>query len=397
MNSDTKKVEPKISFADFYSEEDFAFFQQGNVREFDFDIDPWKDALVKFLTALRNDGRLNPIKFSAERLNPIAESWNKFVAGQKAEDRKSGDSVIALLNPVFDLFLDGFLALHSDSSYIEMISQFDDGKFVRGKYPMGDGHKCNITGDYLVVDIQAPWQPRLMHRLWPPFPASCHYSPVESDVSEPSVVTHSIPTPSGELLVADWFRLEGNLFSKIVDSKIDFDINFAYGRAAQTKHYAEKFGFMSVFVGNTSPAIIEHDGGLVIGNLGKERSEFKAVGKISTDIRWVTIIDRETLVGLIAGASAPDIAERMVDDYIMNNADVTVVNVAPGTLNFTYAFNKKDDLEKFTVIGGKKIDFAGIAHPYVVINPKSLEWELFIKNEVDGIAAASPALAECTI
>jgi len=94
-------------------------------------------------------------------------------------------------------------------------------------------------------------------------------------------------------------RLPG--FTKALDNANDFDINSTQGREAQTLHYLSH-NVVSVCVENTSPSLFVHEGCLMAGENSDLdiTPDITRAGRVITDLRWVTLVEREQLATLIA-------------------------------------------------------------------------------------------------
>ena len=149
-----------------------------------------------------------------------------------------------------------------------------------------------------------------------------------------NVIELPIIFKTGELLMADWFRIPE--FTKAVEFNKDNSqsINNGAGRIASTKNNLE-LGFISVVLGNCSPEVFQHDNNLVFGhiddNVPKVANKFKSKGSICTDLWATTIIEKDQLISIVQteGKLGLEESSKKVNDYLKEN-DIQTVQVTPG-------------------------------------------------------------------
>ncbi len=157
---------------------------------------------------------------------------------------------------------------------------------------------------------------------------------------------------TGELLIADWFRIEE--FTKKVEYNSDYtdvSINFALGRLKSTQHAAE-LGFVTVHVGNTCPHILQKDEDFIFGRFeydpdgGEEPTQiadYQEKGMVCTDLWNVTVIDKSRLIEIVAASTGLEKAEKIVEEYIVENkSNMDIIHVQPG--EYTITFDPKKEL-----------------------------------------------------
>jgi hypothetical protein len=151
----------------------------------------------------------------------------------------------------------------------------------------------------------------------------------------PAYLRHmEIPMPSGVLVMADWFRIEGFKEGLLaLGCKDDYDINTAKGLDERARDYFEKAGICIVQVGNTSPsAILQEDGIWRMGYFDEDHERFwtedgEPSDAVQPDIPWKTctdlwantFADRETVISVLMASDIyadRDEAAEVLDTYI---------------------------------------------------------------------------------
>lgn len=150
---------------------------------------------------------------------------------------------------------------------------------------------------------------------------------------------------TGELLIADWFRIEA-FTEKVRYNKdhSDTSINAALGCIKSTQH-AAKHGFVTVHVGNSCPQIYQKGDSFVFGHApysddGDSEDDEESVpgyenkGYVCTDLWNVTIIDKARLIEIVAETKGGE-AKNIVEEYLLENS-FTTAKVEPGMYKVTF-------------------------------------------------------------
>lgn len=319
----------------------------------------FEKAIVSYLRARASADALLPVAYSDRRHIRFADAWNRMVNREEPDRWDDG-----ILTEGFGISLSG----HDSKmgSYDEFIRSIEDQKFM--SCTVGP---CNATGQSMVVQMEN-WKPVLgSYRL---IDGKHCFVPFSEEAPHPAVQHVEIPVPSGEILIADWFRID--VFTQAVKSSALPSINTLAGAQQTTQHYAKVHGFLSVCVGNTSPSVFETDGQLRIGSPGSRRGEDepegKNLGSVCTDLWWVTAIDRKTLVDIMASTTGPEEAERQVAKYLKDsNGDVVQVQIPPGQALHAYFESEEGLQDRF---GADGVNFKGLNTLYAVLSNKPLEW-----------------------
>lgn len=157
-----------------------------------------------------------------------------------------------------------------------------------------------------------------------------------------SVIELAINLPTGNLLVADWFRIPG--FQEIMNHNSEHlsNINYAKGKEEKTIHYASH-NIIHIALGAAKdklPQIFQYKNNLVAGyesHFSPRKSHdaddesaqaYQLQGQIENKLWAVTIIEKENLVKILSLCYGNH-ANYVVEEYIKNNA-VMNLKVQPG-------------------------------------------------------------------
>jgi hypothetical protein len=399
----------KPSFADFYSLE-----QYGALREHDKilpvdaagkalfngpDYTAWsavyrqhcdiaENALGGFLKAIAAAGKLKQLPETYKRKHRLALAWNALAAGGVEGYQ------LDQLTRRFDyalLVMDKYAArqLPVEVAYADLIGRANAGTLEW--FEADSREECGTTGEQVYFEL-SNWAPRL---------GTVDASTGERDlrplrpIPRPSVIHQRIPVPSGELLIADWFRIPA--FTEAVEDPAkkacEYSINNEAGCARYTA-WCAKQGFMSVFVGDGSRSIIERDGHLLIadidedGELGEPPVEGRFAGSVCNDLWWTSAIDRQVLTDIIARSVPRVEAERLVEDMVQTqHSDVTTLKVPKGVLH-VYHTADKAELQNFR---SPDVPDSSVEQLYAVLSQRELSWAP--KETAEVAAPSEPAAA----
>lgn len=260
-------------------------------------------AIRGHLEGLQAAGKLAPIPNSKGRSTNFLDAWNVMATGEGSGYSKPeymwNDILQPVCHPILFNALDelretakqlGSMTDAEKNACDRLIAAIETG-FIR-RYEAGD-HECRNTGDRLSLEIKG-WQPHfLLYKAG-------KFVPME-EVPEFGIVELDVELKTGNLLIADWFRIDA--FTKSVKLKKEPSINSVLGCQEFTQRSLAEHGFMTVFVGNSSPRIVRMNGALVLGwydEDGDEEIAGEKAGWVCTDLWWATIIERERLVSIVA-------------------------------------------------------------------------------------------------
>ena len=312
-----------------------------------------------FLLEKNEKEGLSKINFGEGHRTSFSHAWNQLVDKKKKNDWN-------YITGMFNNFIVR-QTMHYDESaitddvvtkkYEETTKYITDGNFRRFALS-NDGCSCVDCAQKFHITMEN-WKPsfNIFAKLENGKADMSKFVKPESCLPE-GVVELNVNFPTGELLLQDWFKIPE--FNAIVEYKgldehsQERSINYAKGRIISTTEYAEKFNFISISVGNSSPTIYQNNDDIILGHVNgdledPDEGKYKDKGYVCTDYWGVTIIDKQTLIDIISTTEG-DKAKNIVEDYLKTES-VQTINVTPGEYNFKFhgnyhEFNKMlDDKE----------------------------------------------------
>ena len=185
------------------------------------------------------------------------------------------------------------------------------------------------------------------------------------EMNIPVIQETYIQVPSGNLIVADWFRDNKNVLQKLTDVKNTvigkklMEINSyeaQYGDSYLVEYAqvlsAAELNIATVFVGNSSPDIFQKGNNILGFNANSyeserefnkkiqaEMPEWKKKGSICTDLWRASVIDEKTFINHLSTEYSREEAEKIVAEI---KSEWTVVNikVKPGKYKLTYTMRR---------------------------------------------------------
>ncbi|WP_137917169.1 hypothetical protein [Hydrogenophaga sp. 2FB] len=295
-------------------------------------------AVVAHLKVVREDGHLHAVQNVERRRFGWANAWNSLIA-RTEEPWSEERAAYPFSREISFGWLMNKTVKEGRTDYEGLLASLASGDFGAEIEQMAD-EPCSATGQRIGV---------LVYPGWRPVAASFSFGETWSDPLEirplpptplARVIEVAIPAPSGRMLLADWFRMDGNIFTSIVEEgKPSLSINTALGTQLQTEHFASRHGFLSVSVGNTSPRIVVRGDHLLLACVDEDCSEFEGDvrGGICTDLWQATMIDQEVLTKMIQSKLGEEEGLAAVRSFLDNpNTDITVLDIPPGTLHCSY-------------------------------------------------------------
>lgn len=301
-------------------------------------------ALIGFLEHLNSQNKLAPVNRGEGHITNFQNSYNKLLNKEQLE-KYDEVMITRMLSKVifFSIYFRDNEVCNEEAMqerYNKLNTSMTSGSFE--SHYIGDGNcYCFECGEDFKLHIDN-WQMKFTgfelvnNRYQSVEPQSCIAK---------GIVEQKITFEKGNLLIADWFRIDE--FTQAVEGADEFDVNSAKGRLDSTEYYAKHFNFINVSVGNTCPTIFKDQNNLIFGRQDYDAEEsqhpYKEKGSVCTDLWAVTIIEKHQLIKIIAdhlaknGATdATKQAKELVSDYLKEE-DVTKFKVEPGT--YTLRFN----------------------------------------------------------
>lgn len=379
-----------VNFKDFFSFETFqnmhVFAQTEPLEEGDakkawidnyfhrIEVD-YKKPFLNFLQARHENGEMKPFSNAEGYKSNFLHAWNDTVnkSGQYQQDPFDSWKTIARafdgMNTMFWLLcrhekIGESVKPDDHSKYEKLINEVNLGTFRWSQCDMRQ--QCYRTGESLLVKFDN-WE-GVLGKLEGDFRNSI-FVPVKPEMQSDEVQHQPVILNTGNLLVADWFRIEE--FTKETKMLGDFEINSEYGCKLCTKTYAKELNIVHVCVGNSSPELYFGDDGFIASSNSEEDTEpqnYHSLGNICTDLWWVTMIERENLVSIIAKSKGQEEAEKIVNSYVAEN-DVTSISVPPGTYHLYY---DSDNRRFHNLFASDDIKFEGISKPLFILAKNEL-------------------------
>ncbi len=304
-------------------------------------------------------GELRPVPNADGHDTPFLRAWNGLVSGIRPEGDPDAcmDEVIRFLSHsavgrwAFHVEQEGepkALLAQARTFHGKMGASMDGGDISHFSL---ESQSCTVTGETYRVQFQG-WNPTFVQ--WEP---GGKLTPMQLGEAA-SVKEFEVTFETGELLAADWFRIDG--FSEAVDAKRP-NLGSEKGREDATRRYAE-LGLVSVHVRNSSPRIFERDGVLVFG-----KGEGRSVGSVCTDYWGASVIDRARLVEIVASKLGREAAEREVEAYVAKG-HAARITVEPGTYHL-YMTGEKAHFP--ALFDPEDVDLDGI-EPFFALSPRPL-------------------------
>ena len=335
--------------------------------------------LFKFLTNLRDSNKLGKIENGEGHSTRMLNEWNKFLENlPESQEDKITDNFYKVVSYSLPHLKKDAIEIPQEEyleKYNKLTASITKGNFSH--YEMAeDSCQCYECSQRFRLEIKN-WS-LSFKSFGKKADGEVDYENLvnpESCLAD-NVVELKVDFPSGEVLVADWFNITEFTQTVEYNGKDKWDdeksLNSAKGRIFTTSHYANEHSFISVSVGNSSPEVIKNKDSLVIGRVDYEKEKtsyistsgkFKKAAKVCTDFWGVTMIDKETLVDIIAQKLGKEKAAETVESYIKENSyNLDILKLNPGEYDLKFhgsywKFNDKikdeslpKDFEKFFTV-----------------------------------------------
>jgi hypothetical protein len=341
--------------------------------------DTMQPALVSYLQALNAAGLLSAIPDGEGHRIRFLDAWNSVIPDESGKTRwklgtKHAWSCIASTFSHDFIFDATYKRARTEAgmgeAYESLVSHVHMGK-PYSDVPRFKDQACDVTGERYELSID-DWQPR----FWS---YDSHYDKVPMCAIETAAIQQlAFDVPSGELLVADWFRID-EFTEATREVQGDISVNSDVGKVELTQAYLEKLGFLSVFVGNTSPSIIPQDGVLAFGRVEDEeggRAELgeegvSTLGYVCTDLWRVTMIEPGSLLDIVASKVGREQAQIIIADYLAEEGDSVVrLRVDAGTHRVYFSGDEETFAQRFKPAA---LHMSSMVEPMFVLSPRPLE------------------------
>ncbi len=299
-----------MDFRNYYTEEDF---KKDNSENFE-------KAIIQYLKDRAKSGQLKMPDNSLTHESIFLDEWKKIV------DQKSGD-----VNRVAYAFSKMFFTFNDN--YEKLVQHINQGSF--NKYDLSCDNECFGCGEKMLM-ISKDWNFKLITNKLEKDQQDFKKWQLKAAILEPciedKITTFDVSFPSGELLIADWFRIE-KFTEKVMYNKDyqDLSIGTFAGRVKSTL-YSAQHNFIMIHTAGSPDVFLENEK-ILFGS-----SETKSsLGRCITDKWSVCVIDKQTLFDIVG-------SEKEVNDYIKEN-DILSLQVQPG--NYTTTFHHRKNLNLY--------------------------------------------------
>lgn len=353
-----------MEFKDFFSLENYQTILKASKDIGESKID-WRkyqeveecfdNALYNFLKHLKEEGKLQPIINAQTHESYFIHAWQKICDNEPLNEMRDIQSLTDPFTKMisFSTYDVEKGKLSVEEAYNKINQKFTEGNFQR--FDIETDESCFCCGQR-VLPIFENWNAGLVTFE----PETRQFIKIKPCI-EDKIVELNIEFKTGNLLIADWFRIEE--FTKQVEYNKDYkevSINHTAGRLASTKHALENFGFITVHLGNTSPDIFQNGNDFVFGHEVenvKLSPEFKHKGYVCTDLWNVTMIEKEQLINIVANKLGQEKATEVVDKYLEEEeGNYSEFKVESGIYKLTF----HPDYEKFENQIDKEEKVAGV-------------------------------------
>lgn len=340
-------------------------------------------ALAAFLTQLRDGGRLDSIADVQERNLAWPDLWNRFVEG---EGPASADALVrpfmSVLMPDFVSRIPGQPQHDLGAAYEAMVATVDAGTLDLNFRLDKD---CPYSGVRPIMKMAPGWRVSA-HREVPTFgrPQPRQYAPLEA-LPPVEMIELRVPAPSGRIMVADWFRMEGGVFSSIVMQGMPHDsLETEAGLVNRSRHCAT-LGVLSSYVGATVSLVLHEGKHLVVASIDPEHpangAAFRDVGaRVSNETWWTTMVDVEIFTNLVKGHLGPEAGEAAAKAYLASS-EPKFINVEPGEL-YMYFPSRSGRMVEFEC-ESEEVSLQWVEKMPAVVSDHPLTWRRWAEDHVE--------------
>lgn len=376
-------------FAEIFSQEDFVAFAKefnsngGLSEELRALMEKLDAALFGLLLSLRDQGLLSKIQKVERRGLRWCDQWNAMVDG---DDTFSPE----IVEPLTPHVISGSVSACSPSrgeqpekAYGQLLKSIENAEFRLDHFLSGS---CAITGDRVRVQFrQGTWEAVALKRVdgklleLDPTPA-------------PRMVQMSIPAPTGRMLIADWFRVAGRAFTNAVATpRRPIDTHLDVSNAAVS--YAKEHGFLSFFVGGTSPSLYRdhgeagEGGRMIVANLDEDHpfensgARKHHLASVDTELWWVSIIDEAVLRDILIKELGHTEGQEKFERFLCTKGAFQRFEIEPGELHASIPL-EPGSFKHFDC-KNEPLSLQGVHDMHAVLSTKPLEWQLWTERPFD--------------
>jgi len=326
------------------------------------------------LAAARDAGLMTRIAGSRGRRIRLVDAWNAFAAGSPQDETflswtMGFTFLLGVVTARMAATREG-VAKGAERAHREICEAFDRGDMrynTPGARFRFDSQMDEVGGEFCEIVVKG-WQGTLQA-----FDLKQDRTVVLTDIVAVPLTHLDIDLPTGELLMADWFRIDA--FTKAVDERLDarlsdhrsgeqYSIGSDLGGMNLAKAHLEDAGILQIRTddGSVVVDVADEDDRLVASRShhpGMRRKHAHApeghrrAGTIDCDRHTVMIADRAQIVLLLTegGDAAP---EGTIDRYMADHRHVVRTSVRPGRwrIHFGPNFGRRANRRKLGIPKG---------------------------------------------
>lgn len=321
-----------LAFNDSWLLEDSRQYVMGNGRP----DNVLREKILGHLLFLAQEGRIGPMQYAEEVRAPWVAQWEALFDPAYDQSRVDENWIRTFSQAFVSGFRSGAGLFEAQRGGEEAVAEFhrkalafmEAGRFEFFDVSLTQGLDfCSRTGAKLAFEFEG-WVPTLGIQQAP----SYNFVPVTPGLLPRTEGLHEMDVdfPSGQLLVADWFRIDE--FTQATEEWEGVEgfvsLNSEAGQLWRTHRLAEK-GI--VCVGTHFSAEILQDGGVIQAVVLSDEGEGlrSSVGHVSTRLWAVTLVDRQTLQEILEKRLTAEEATAAIEEMV-ESQDITQLSVRPG-------------------------------------------------------------------
>lgn len=290
----------------------------------------YNDAMLNYLKARAEKGLLKMPVNSSTHYSNMLSSLNNLV-----KNKLKNNDIQRIKNLFEKLITNNMMEfifpkknLTIEQNYERLINQVNEGNF--GQYELNCDSECFGCGKKIEM-VASNWN--FILRTLKMNENRKYNLELLPECIEEKIYEVKVEFKTGELLMADWFRIKE--FTEHVEYDPEYkkiSINVDLGQINSTEH-AASLGFVTIHVGNSCPTVYQKEEDFIFGYETEEsnKSDYKPKGNICTDLWNITVIDKSRLIEIVAETLGEDKAKEVVEEYLSKNkSEITKINVQPG-------------------------------------------------------------------
>ena len=299
-------------------------------------LDGLTSIYAEHLIALADAGVIRPYNGAQNRRMNLLYSWNQ-MADTKGEEGRRLIEARHVANRLFPGFFHLRLSLLIDN--LKRSGSTDSGEMHKAIASELDAGNIRwwtlssqeydfISGQDFAYELR-DWNIQIGIR--PEIRGRKDLVPVD-DLPPPALQILEIMIPSGDLLIADWFRAEG--FTDLVDEGQPWRGGSVLEDEADAERYVRDYGFISARSERRSLIIITDGKGISVGAYDEDGNHplpigWHQVGNILIDLRKISAVDREVLSAILHRIHSEE-RSREFSEQVATNSDTVRLKVTPG-------------------------------------------------------------------